>query len=151
MDWPTFVVSAGVSAVVSWFTVRALTVRKARTELAEAARLSVKEVVQPLLSELGRYEYIRLPKAKRNGVLAALEDHTQVVQVRSAAEGLRWWRRALVKRRCRRVFGRYWVDLAEDFPTKDSTLSFLASALKDDQVRDGETPTDGLIHHAYSQ
>lgn len=154
MDWSTVIFGAGVSAivsaVVSVVAVRSVTVRRARAERAEASRLAVKGIVEPLLNKLARYEFID-GKPNRTMDTSDLDDHATVVKIRAAAGGLPSWRRALVDRRCRRVFGRYWVDLADGFPSSDSLHSWFAAAVKDDQVKLGGLPTDGLMHRAYME
>ena len=83
-----------------------------------------------------------------------LEDHTEVVRIRAAAADLPGWRRWLVDRRCRRVFGSTWTDLAIDYPTNpevssDSVSAWLASAGRSPEQ--GADADFGLLHRAWCE
>lgn len=59
----------------------------------------------------------------------------------------------LVDRRCRRVFGAYWCDLARDYPSAvekggGSLTAWLASSMKDHHG--AEDPRSSLLHRAYA-
>ncbi len=157
-DWGTVAASAGVSAVisavVSLLTIHQVTVRRARAERADASRQAVRKAVEPLLRELARYQYFGREEPKRTSEMSHMQDHTYLVQVRAAATDLSGFRRWLVDRRCRRTFGGYWTDLAIDLPTGANDAgtfsAWLASGLKDGQLKTGEGPLDGLVHRAYS-
>lgn len=147
--------SAVVGAVVSLLVVSQTTVRRRRAERREAAREAVTAAVAPLLVELGRYRYqVRRPEPKRAGEqadLAHLEDHAQLVTIRTAAADLPGWRRWLVDRRCRRIFGNYWNDLARDYPTRtdaDTLTAWLAVSMNDGASGD---PRQSLIHRTYAE
>lgn len=65
-----------------------------------------------------------------------MDDHQHVVATLGAAADLPAWRRRLVDRRCRRVFGAYWCDLARDYPSAGETgggslTAWLASSMQD--------------------
>jgi hypothetical protein len=54
------------------------------------------------------------------------------------------------------VFGDYWTDLALDYPSSrtggsESLTAWLASSLKDSDVKPGKGPLDGLMQRAYSE
>jgi hypothetical protein len=162
MDSSQLVASAGisavVSAVVSLLSVRAVTVQQARAAQAEAARRAVRQAVAPLLDELARYEYLTdRPEPKRTSERSHMDDHAAVVRIRSAAAELPAWRRALVDRRCRRVFGYYWTDLARDYPSASndpgagSVGAWFASSVRGVHPTAGRGPLDGLLHRAYCQ
>lgn len=158
MDWSTLFASAGVSAVVgavvSLMAASQLTVRSARAERREAARLAVAAAVEPLRVALARYQYLSPREAKRTNEQSHLDDHAKAVRVLRAAGELPWWRRRLVERRCRMVFGDYWTNLALDFPSasEDNSLgSWLAASVRDSIVKEGAGPLDGLLHRTYCQ
>jgi hypothetical protein len=63
-----------------------------------------------------------------------MEDHRLVSQTLAASSTLPGWRRALMHRRCNRVFGKYWRRLADDLPddgsgTKGLTAMVVSSKL----------------------
>lgn len=160
VDWSTLLASAGVSAVVgavvSLLAVSQTTVRRAKAERADASRLAVRECVAPLLAELARYQYVGLERAKREAETSHMDDHAHVVAIRSAAADLPGWRRWLVDRRCRRVFGDYWTDLARDYPsvgreTGGTLTAWFAASVAESKRPPGARPVDGLMHRAYSQ
>lgn len=158
MDWSTVFLSAGVSAVVgavvSLLTVSQTTVKRARAERREAARVALAARVAPLIDDLARYRFRRSrPKPLREPDLAEFDDHATVVGIRAAAADLPPWRRRLVDRRLRAVFGTTWTDLAIDYPTKpdanESRGAWLAVALENSETPD-TVPDYGLLHRAYS-
>ena len=161
MDVATLLASAGVSAVVgavvSVLAVSQTTVRRAKAERADAARQAVQAVVAPMRDELARYEFRQRPEPLRGPGRSHMDDHAAVVQVLDAATGLPAWRRWLVARRCRRVFGAYWTDLAIEYPgdpTDAHTFSaWLASSLTRGRgsIPRGAGPLDGLLQRAYSE
>lgn len=145
-------VSAVVGAVVSLLAVSQTTVRQRRAERREAARLNLRQTVGALLDELARYQYqAGRPAPKRDDQHAHPEDHAAVVAIRAAAEDLPAWRRALIDRRSRRVFGAYWTDLARDYPSQldGGSGSFTAQLAAHFHGRGGD-PLDSLIHRAYA-
>lgn len=157
INWPTLFASAGVSAVVgsvvSLIAVSSVTVRTERAKRREAARVALKQAVQPLLADLARYQFSDLrTSAKREGNSLPLEDYETVVKIREAALGLSALRRSMVDHRCREIFGRSWVQLAEDYPAGASggLGAYLASATNSR----GNEPHDGassLFHRTYSK
>lgn len=159
-DWATLVAAAGVSAIVSaivsLLAVRQVTVRRSRAERADAAMQRIRAIVEPLLDALSRYEYVRPPEPRRIAERSHMDDHAAVVRIRHAAADLPLWRRALVDRRCRRVFGDYWTNLAIDYPNASSDeagasfSAWLAASVRGRQ-EDDPGPVDGLIHRAYSE
>ncbi len=159
VDWLTLIASAGVSpvvgAVVSLVAVSQVTVRRARAERREAARLAVAAVVKPLQLELARYTYAagQRTSSKRDNEAAHMDDHRHVVAILGAAPDLPAWRRRLVDRRCRRVFGAYWCDLARDYPSAGETgggslTAWLASSMQDHHG--AEDPRSSHLHRAYA-
>lgn len=161
VQWETVLASAGVSAitgaVVSVLTISQITVRKARAERREASRLAVRAAVEPLLQELTRYIYADARiTPKRDTDQTHLEDFAHVLRVRAAARDLPAWRRALVDRRCRHIFGPYWVDLARDYPTSadaDPSSATFAARLGSSMSRassEREAPASSLFHRTYA-
>lgn len=157
VDWSTVLASAGVSAVVgavvSLLTVSQTTVRRARAERRETARLAVADTAAPLVRELTRYRFQRENgKPRRDNANAHLDDLGKVMALRKAAANLSWWRRWLVDRRCRRVFGDYWADLARDYPSdrpagESEFSTWLAASMSDRHRGD---PRESLIHRTYA-
>lgn len=158
MDVSTLLASAAVSAVVgtlvSVAAVSQVTVRRARAERADAARRAVVGIVSPLRVDIGKYRARMLPGLGREPQTAQMADYETVSRVLAAAADLPGWRRRLVLRRCRRVFGRYWTDLAELSPADPSSLgSIVAPVLVAEYQRlkagaDLSGRTDGLMHRA---
>lgn len=74
-------VSAVVGAVVSLVAVSQVTVRRARAERREAARLAVAAAGKPLQLELARYTYAagQRTSSKRDNEAAHMDDHQHVV------------------------------------------------------------------------
>lgn len=163
MEWGTLLATAGVSAVVSalvsLWAVRMVTVRRAKAERADAARRAVRAEAEKLLRALARYRYTEGRPTPARGNTAEADDHAAVVRIRNAATDLPAWRRWLVDRRCRRVFGDYWTDLAIDYPSdlESGAGTFIAHlnerlrAKRADGRGNQSTPADSLIHRAYSE
>lgn len=142
-----------MSSLVSLVAVRQVTVRRARAERAEAARVAVRAHVTAMIDDLARYRFQRRRTAPdRKPDLGAIGDHASVVRIRAAAADLPAWRRRRVDNRCRRVFGRTWTDLAINFPTKseggESVGAWFALAA---EHRGPEEADFGLLHRAYSE
>lgn len=163
MEWETLLVgaavSAVVSAVVSLVAVHQVTVRRARAERADAALQTVKQLLEPLRVELERYRYLQPPDPKRTRERSHMDDHGQVVRILRVASDLSPIRARLVERRCRRVFGDYWVDMAIDLPStgsgdtsSGSFSAWLAASIKEPGgIPEGKGPVDGLLHRAYCE
>lgn len=162
MEWGTVLASAGVSAVVgavvSLLAVSQVTVRQARAAEREDARRSIRELAETQVRLVMRYSFVeregsRAMRDSDDGT-SHLDDHTTVAAILIAARGLSKMRRRLVERRCRRIFGRYWVDLALYYPSasangEESFLVWLTA-------NTGIVPTkndswESLIHRAYSK
>lgn len=159
MDWSTLVASGGVSAVVgvvvSLVAVSQMTKKQARAERADAARQEVAAKAGLLLAELARYEFVRSDEPKRSRARAHLDDRIKASEIILAAAPLPWWRRSLVERRVRRVFGDYWTSLAIDYPSTDASdtgsfAAFLASSIREANGDQRPGQFDGLMQRAYS-
>lgn len=163
MDWSTVFLSAGVSALVgtlvSLSAVHQTTVRKARAERADAARLAVRDLVAPILGELRRYEYVSPAEPARTPNRIHSEDHVRVSSILQTASNLPPWRRRLVERRCRRVFGEYWTDLAIEYPggganDANPMTAWIVRSAKDQDGFATTTergPLKALMQRAYSE
>jgi hypothetical protein len=79
-----------------------------------------------------------------------MDDHTAVVSIRTAASNLPLWRRWLIERRCRRVFGE-WTRLAIEFPTKPSGDETVAAWLSPAIEHSDDGVEWGLRQRAYSE
>jgi hypothetical protein len=147
VDWSTIVVSAVISAalgvLVAFVTASLITVRQARARRREDARQELAQIAAEMRLTLSQYralqdrarphddERARLPKQPNTA------DQLAAGRVLQAASGLGWFRRWLVKRRCRRIFGRFWTDRAELFLAADSEVSV------------GPAVFAGLNHHPF--
>ena len=139
--------------MASLLTVSHLTVRRSRAERHEEARQGLKKAVSPLREELIRYRnQTKRTSTKRGDDYSHLEDHERLVAVRTAAADLPAWRRRLIDRRCRRVFGDYWTNLARRYPSehgggKGSFVSLLSASSGDNGEDDSR---ESLIHRTFA-
>jgi hypothetical protein len=62
------------------------------------------------------------------------------------------WRRALVHRRCNRVFGKYWTRLADELPDDGSGTKGLTAMVVSSKLsaagKISDDPLGGLFHQA---
>lgn len=162
MDVPTILVSAGVSAVVgalvSLAAVSQVTIRRSRAERAEAARRAVRAMVGPLLLDVRRYRAEMSAGLQREQDTGQGEDYVTVSRLLTVAADLSCWRRTLVLRRSRRIFGRAWTDLAELSPADPSSPGSLFAPILQAQYRAARLgavtesrPPPGLLHRAFCQ
>jgi hypothetical protein len=93
----------------------------------------------------------RLPKQPNSA------DQLAASEVLQGASGLGWLRRWLVRRRCRRIFGRFWTDRAELFPAAYSEESagpavFAGLGLNSHPFRSGNAAAavSQRLHRAYA-
>jgi hypothetical protein len=162
MDWGTAFATAGISAlvsvVVSLLSVATVTVRQERAKRREQARLALEAAVVPLRDRLARYRYTvaRETAARQPEGPAHLSDLEDLITVWRATSGLPAWRRFLVERRLRKIYGNGMVDLVRDYPTAPSEsasnaslTAFFASSVSGVEPKD--QPTASLIHRTYSQ
>lgn len=108
IDFLTVGTSIGGSLLVSYIGVRYFTAQRVRAEREVAALDAVEEAVSPLLREARSFAG-RPHQPRREAGVAAMDDGVNALRVLDAARHLPRWRRALVERRCRRVFGDAWV------------------------------------------
>lgn len=108
VDLWTVGTSVGGSLLVSYIGVRYFTAQRVRAEREVAALEAIEQAVLPLLREARSFA-ARPGKPSREVGTAFMDDGISALQVLNAARHLPRWRRALVERRCRRVFGAAWV------------------------------------------
>lgn len=120
-DVSTVITSAGLSAVVAVFTAGTVARRKERADRDLAARKAVREAVRPVRQEVARWG--RQGHTRREPDLADYTDPETVSAVLAAMPDLPAWRRRLMRRRLRRLFGALWVEHLEVFPySPDTTM-----------------------------
>jgi hypothetical protein len=146
-DVSTLLTSAGVSAVVAVFTAGTVARRKDRADRDLAARRAVREAVRPVRQEVARWD--RQGASNRKPRLAVPADPEAVSAVLDALPDLPAWRRWLVQRRLRRLFGTLWIEHLEVLPYNPETT--MLSALLRQERDEGPTGrarllTDGQIH-----
>lgn len=108
MDLWTVATSIGGSLLVSWIGVRYFTGQRIRAEREVVALDAIESAVLPLLRDARSFAS-RPHKPRREPGVTHVDDGVQALQVLDAARHLSWWRRALVERHCRRLFGDAWV------------------------------------------
>jgi hypothetical protein len=145
----TVVTSAGVSAVVAVYTAGTVARRKARADRDVAARKTIRDAVRPLRQELARYH--RDGHTNRAQGVAAVEDAAAASAVLSALPDLPVWRRRLMRRRMRRLFGTLWLKHLELFPYDDADPmgTVMRATVRESQLDDTGRPrklTDGQVH-----
>ncbi|GAA3941888.1 hypothetical protein [Microbacterium soli] len=157
IDIPTLLTSVGGSLIVSYIGVRYFTGAKIQAERSDAARRGLRAVVGPWLKSASSYVQRRKRTPARELGVAHTQDAVDALTVLRLAEDLPIWRRAFVRRRCRRVFGKEWVDIADREllsagEAPESSWQITGSALFANF--DGDKPpvtfTDGLMHRAYA-
>jgi hypothetical protein len=110
----TFVTSVAGSLVVAWIGVRYFTGAKINAERADAARRELRILVAPWLSSARARAEGRGRNLQRELRVAHADDGVCALAVLRIAADLPWWRRVLVRRRCRAVFGEEWFKLADE-------------------------------------
>ena len=108
-------ISAALSVLVSLATASSLTVRQARTQRAENARLRLSEIADGMLRTLAQYRANTRSSAQRDPDNAHSEDKRVATAILDVASGLSRFRRWMVARLCRRILGRFWTDPARHF------------------------------------
>ena len=146
-DVSTVLASSGLSAVVAVFTAGTVARRKDRADRDLTARRAVREAVRPVRQEVVRWE--RQGSSDRKPGLAVPADPEAVSAVLDALPDLPAWRRWLIRRRLRRLFGALWIEHLEVFPYNPQTT--MLSALLRQERDQGPTGrarqlTDGQVH-----
>jgi len=164
VDWATIAISAGISAVissslsvlVSLATTSSITVRQARAQRRENARLALAQVAEELRLALAQYRANTRSSAQRDPKKAHSEDQRWATRILTAAADLGRIRRWLVKRRCRRIFGNFWTDMADIYPANEPAKTLgdavgAALVVQFQQAERGEQAdtTGHLLHSAY--
>lgn len=111
LDLLTFSASVGGSLIVSYVGVRYFTGAKIRAERADVARRELRRVVAPWLRAARSRVAGRGRSLQREARTSDTKDGVSALAVLRIAEDLPAWRRALVRRRCRIIFGNEWSDL----------------------------------------
>jgi hypothetical protein len=146
-DVSTVLTSAGLSAVVAVFTAGTVARRKDRADRDLAARRAVREAVRPVRQEVVRWD--RQGLSDRKPGLAVPADPEAVSAVLDALPDLPAWRRPLMRRRLRRLFGALWIEHLEVFPYNRQTT--MLNAMLRQHRDEGPTGrarqlTDGQVH-----
>lgn len=113
-DLFTFVTSVGGSLIVAYIGVRYFTGAKIRAERADVARRELRQTVAPWLRAARDRSVGRGRNLQRESRTADTQDGVDALAVLRIAQDLPVWRRLLVRRRCRLIFGDEWADLAEE-------------------------------------
>ncbi|HCS61031.1 MAG TPA: hypothetical protein DIW46_06480 [Microbacterium sp.] len=163
IDIPTFLTSVGGSLIVSYIGVRYFTGAKIRAERSDTARRQLRAVVGPWLKSASSYAGRKKRTPMREIAVAHAQDGVDALTVLRIAEDLPVWRRALVRRRCRRVFGEKWTSFAiRELPStgdaSESGWQITAMALFEDHDGVGVVGagkprvsfSSGLIQRAYA-
>lgn len=154
VDVPTVLVSAGLSAVVAVFTAGAVARVKARADRDLAGRAAVRTAVRPLRQELSLWAYQGIVERERGR--ASARDAEVVSAILAVVDDLPAWRRPLVRRRLRRLFGHTWVRYSELWPyDPDNPMNTLIRAAVYEHRVGGPTGegallTSGLVHRTLS-
>lgn len=151
MEWSNVLVSAAVggmvSVLVTLLTVSTVTVRQARALRRDNARQEIAALA--LAARLEARKYLDGPPehAARASTVWHQQDAVDAAAYFHAAEPLPMIRRALIRRRLRRLYGTYAVETAELVSPGDKGEEVFLRALlgrKPDQI------TPGLVHAAYA-
>lgn len=155
----TLMVSLIGSLAVSYIGVRYFTGAKIRAERADIARRDMRAAVAPWLRSARTRANRRRVRPSRDARSRVVEDGLDALTVLRIARDLPLWRRALVRRRCRIIFGDYWSDLAErqvdmSADERDDANQLSADALFGHMLRDDDAPAGkqriGLMQRVYS-
>jgi hypothetical protein len=146
--------SAGLSAVVAVVTAGAVVRVKARAERELEARAAVRSAVRPLRQELALWA--RQGITDREPGQAAAADAEAISAIQTALPDLPAWRRRLVHRRLRRLFGSTWLWYLELFPCgPDNPMdTLIRAAAYEHRVGgpsgEGVLLTGGMVHRTLS-
>jgi len=157
VDWPTLLVSAGISAalsvVVSLLAVPHTVARTERAKRRDAAKVALREAVEPLQDHLSRYRFNPdAPSGRRVDVLMP-EDLGNVQRVLKIIGPLPWLRRLVIKRRMRRIWGRSLVQQAVEYPTsptEEGAFLSLLTAQVGGSIPIVDVRTGNLAHDYFS-
>ncbi|WP_346408332.1 hypothetical protein [Mycolicibacterium cosmeticum] len=119
MDWPNIVTSAVVGAVsgglISWLTAPHLKSREARGAARSQARAAIAKITTSEITKVRQYQDHARSSMGRDPDEFQVHsgDVTLCANLMNAAEGLPRWRRYLVRRRLRKLFGPVTVEMCE--------------------------------------
>lgn len=157
-DVVTFTASIAGSLIVSYVGVRYFTASRIAAERAVDAKRQLRETVGPWQASAQRYVDSGRGRPAREIGTAHAEDGSNAALVLRIAEALPAWRRTLVKRRCKRIFGSRWTNVAalelleRTADSPDAGMRITVRALFDqrDNPTDQDSYRAGLIHRVYS-
>jgi hypothetical protein len=119
IEWSSVItsgtVSAVVSGIVSVMTARRVAGHQEAGRLATQARHRMRELVGPELTKVRQYQS-RSPASFGRGDEEDASHQSDILlcaQLLVASADLTWWRRTLVRRRLRKLFGANTVELCE--------------------------------------
>jgi len=118
VDFGTVLASGGLSAVVSWLIATHVATRQERGKDRHQALREIRKVVSPTLQIATEWDAgLRGHQPVRQDETEHADDYVLISRVRQSAEGrLPWWRRRLIRRRCRIVAGDAWTRLSDVMP-----------------------------------
>ncbi|WP_139177036.1 hypothetical protein [Geodermatophilus siccatus] len=151
---PTVLASALLAAIVAVVTAGAVARGKARADRDVAARAEVRAAVQPVRQELALWARQGIREREPGQPVAT--DAEAVTKILSVMLDLPAWRRTLVRRRLRRLFGGTWVNYLELFPyDADNPMNTMIRASAYEHRVGGPTGegtllTAGLVHQTLS-
>lgn len=154
VDVPTVMVSAGLSAVVAVVTAGSVARVKARAERDLDARAAIRAAAQPLRQEHALWW--RQGMTEREPETPSTADAAAITAVLAVLPDLSWGRRALVRRRLRRLFGETWLHFLELFPydPDDPDTTIKRAVAYEHRVAgsfgEGGLLTGGLVHRTLS-
>jgi hypothetical protein len=156
-------ISATVSVLVSLAAVATVTVRQERAKRREAARVELATLARPLRDRVARYRFAAEESAARfpgrtmrepGGPIESV-DFDDVIAILRAIEPFPWWRRALVERRLRKIYGNGLVEvvrgypISSDKPGEAGMSTWLRVSVAGIEWKD--SPTESLMHRTLSQ
>jgi hypothetical protein len=167
MDWSTALFTAGLSAavssVVSLLAVSTVTTRQERAKRRETARIQLSDAVRPIQHQLARYTFAAEQSAaefpgrtmRDEGGPVETRDFDDVIAIIRAVEPLPWWRKALINRRLRKIWGNGLVEIVRDYPVtsdKPGEAGFaiwMRTSVAGVEWKD--SPTDALLHRTFAK
>lgn len=107
-DWFTFFASLIGSLAVAYIGVRYFTGSRIRAERAEHGKQRIRLAANALIRDANSYQQ-RWQTALHRDEATLSSDGAHALRFLRMAVDLPWWRRKLITRRCRRVFGKRWT------------------------------------------
>jgi len=134
MDYATITTSALVSVVLSVLVAARVAARQEKGRAQQRAQDEVRELAQPRWREARAVELGLAKPSRRPGTIVG-DDLVFAGHVLAHADGLSPWRRRLVRRRLRRLFGRMWVDYLDVNPAAGNAWfsAWIKASLDDEE------------------